>query len=193
MFANCEYRGLDPKVACIKLDIYGGMRRLMKYLVDKGHKRFAFISSARFNIEKGFDRDTQNSRYLGFIDSLDLYGLLGEAYRIGSVTDIDEAKNIIDQIIERKDITAIVTGNDAIAFMIIDELQNRGLRVPDDIAVTGFDNVRFSQIFRPNLTTVDLHIDRMSKTVMEIMLKALRDEPYEHVSWECDINLGDSA
>lgn len=193
LFANKKYEGLDSAVTQMDIDIYGGMVKLMHYLFAKGHKHFAFISSARF---KTLDNETgtyQNYRYKAFIECVEQQGLTGEAYGIETVTDYKSIISIVDNLIKKKEVTAIVAGNDAIAFIIIEHIQSQGLRVPEDIAVTGFDNVRFSNIFSPSLTTVDLHLDRMSKTAMDMLLHLLKNQPYTHIVWNTDLRIGNSS
>ncbi len=194
LFSNRKYHNLDPSVACIKIDIYDGMSRLMIYLLGKGHRNFAFISSARFKKREEASGAPENYRYSAFKDRVAEWGGSEESFTIESVVAFDQIADIVNKLLHnRNKVTAIVAGNDAIAFMIIEYLQSRGVRVPQDVAVTGFDAIRYASIFSPKLTTVDLHLDWMSQTAITLLLRIIRKQPYKHVCWDSEVRIGDSA
>jgi DNA-binding LacI/PurR family transcriptional regulator len=77
--------------------------------------------------------------------------------------------------------TAIVCVNDITAVGAMRELRERGLRVPQDISVTGFDNVKLSEFCYPALTTVHIPRDRIGHIICRrLMPGAEEPEPAEH-------------
>lgn len=62
------------------------------------------------------------------------------------------------------EVTAIVAGNDNVAFGIYQALAQRGMRVPDDISVISFDDEELARYLRPGLTTARLPYDEMAAT-----------------------------
>jgi DNA-binding LacI/PurR family transcriptional regulator len=66
--------------------------------------------------------------------------------------------------------TAIVCVNDITAVGALRELRERGLRVPQDVSVTGFDNVKLSEFCYPALTTVDIPRERIGHIICESLL-----------------------
>jgi LacI family transcriptional regulator len=71
--------------------------------------------------------------------------------------------------------TAIFAANDLMALGAIYANQDAGLKVPDDIAVVGYDNREFTWIVRPRITTVVMPVYEMGKTAAEMVLKQLAD------------------
>jgi len=67
-------------------------------------------------------------------------------------------------------LTAIVCVNDLMAVGALRELRERGLRVPEDVSVTGFDNVTLAQYCHPALTTVHIPRDLIGRTICECLM-----------------------
>ncbi len=67
-------------------------------------------------------------------------------------------------------LTAIVCVNDLMAVGAMREIRGRGLRIPEDISVTGFDNVRLSQFCYPALTTVHIPRDQIGQNICEVLI-----------------------
>jgi LacI family transcriptional regulator len=67
----------------------------------------------------------------------------------------------------------VVAFNDIMALGVIDRLRQRGLTTPDDMSVTGFDNVAVSTFSRPNLTTVDLPRVQMGRLSFDALLDSV--------------------
>ncbi|TKD70820.1 LacI family DNA-binding transcriptional regulator [Pseudalkalibacillus hwajinpoensis] len=72
--------------------------------------------------------------------------------------------------------TAVFAANDTMAMGAIKAVKNQGLRVPDDVAVIGFDNIQFSELFEPALTTIAQPFIEMGKRSMELLLKQINGE-----------------
>lgn len=70
--------------------------------------------------------------------------------------------------------TAVIAFNDLVAVGLMDRLRQRGLNVPGDISIAGFDNVSISTVVRPTLTTVDFPRVQMGRTSVDALLEALR-------------------
>jgi DNA-binding LacI/PurR family transcriptional regulator len=76
--------------------------------------------------------------------------------------------------------SAIVCVNDIMAVGALRELRERGLRVPEDVSVTGFDNVKLSEFCYPALTTVHIPRERIGKLVCESLLAKSDGNPSDH-------------
>ena len=72
--------------------------------------------------------------------------------------------------------SAIICGNDILAFGAVAECQARGLSVPEDISVVGFDNLEFSTHANPPLTTIDVPAEEMGETAAHFILRKLGGE-----------------
>lgn len=142
VFVDRVYAGID--VPYVVSNNYAGMKEIVKYLVQTGHKSFALL-----NGEKG--TYSAQERFKGFVDTLNEFGInsyetyFGQFTYEGGIELANQLKSIPD---------AIVCGNDLIAYGIIDALEERGIAVPDEVSVTGFDDLPFSKHYKPSLTTV---------------------------------------
>jgi DNA-binding LacI/PurR family transcriptional regulator len=74
---------------------------------------------------------------------------------------------------EKPEIDAFFATSDLTAVGIIDEIQSRNLRVPEDISVVGFDNTIFSSVAQPAITTVELNTYELGCKAMELLLKRI--------------------
>ncbi|MCC6805116.1 MAG: LacI family DNA-binding transcriptional regulator [Anaerolineae bacterium] len=136
-------------VSAVQADNYGGACALTEHLLEHGYRRIAYIT--------GTDHTPDNQeRMRGIRDTLAAHGLTlpqelvfrGDYLR-GSGS---EAMRQILDLPERPD--AVFAGNDQMAADAIVAAQERGLRVPGDIAVVGFDDVPLASYVSPSLTTV---------------------------------------
>ncbi|MNC55108.1 HTH-type transcriptional repressor PurR [compost metagenome] len=77
--------------------------------------------------------------------------------------------------------TALVCANDALAYSVTRVMKEAGLSIPDDVTVTGFDNLEDSAHYEPPLTTVHVPKEMLGKRAVEILLARLRkkQEPHE--------------
>src|SRR5699024_3102009 len=76
-------------------------------------------------------------------------------------------------------VTAVLAFNDLLALGLLDRLDQRGVRVPEEMSVCGIDNVAASTYVRPHLTTIGSSRDRMGRTSVDLLLDALRGEPVQ--------------
>jgi LacI family repressor for deo operon, udp, cdd, tsx, nupC, and nupG len=75
--------------------------------------------------------------------------------------------------------TALFAGNDEMAMGAIKAAKSKGLRVPEDLSVVGFDDIQFASIFEPALTTVAQPTFDMGQKAMRLLLKLIKDEEIE--------------
>ena len=77
---------------------------------------------------------------------------------------------------DRPPATAIICGNDILALGALIECTSRGMDVPGDISIVGFDNIEFSSHFHPSLTTIDVPAEEMGKNAAAYILGRLNGE-----------------
>ena len=124
-------------------DFYTGMRSLMTHLIEvHGHKRIAFIRGAS-------DSKTGDDRYRAYLDSLAHYGLPVDLNLVAPGNffpplGADAVRLLLDERIATFD--ALVAANDDMAIDAMQVLQMRGIQVPADVAITGFDNLEDSPL-----------------------------------------------
>jgi LacI family transcriptional regulator len=157
----------DGSWASVVPDEVSGGRTATEVLLDKGHERVGFINLPRgvpatVGRLEGYER-ALGARGLPFDDSLVRYGdgTAGGGYRLaaGLMRALDPP-------------TAIFCGNDPTAMGAYEALKERGLRIPEDVAVVGFDNQELiAAHLRPALSTVALPHHEMGRWAVEYLIE----------------------
>jgi LacI family transcriptional regulator len=137
----------DPRLGVIDHDDFAAMEAIVAHLYQLGHRRMAFI--AYHLREHACER-----RRLGFEQALAKRGL--------SMVDLDSA-------------TAVVAHNDMHAIATIDRIERRGLRVPEDVSVVGYDDVPLAGHSRVRLTTVRSDAMAMGRRAVDLLIAAARE------------------
>lgn len=146
-----------------------GASDMMKYLIDtRGYRKFAFlrgVDAAEDTIwrEKGYQEALENAG-LRYEDQLIGLGGFDESISYETVTQWVRRGLLMD---------AIVAYDDDSAIGAIAALKEANLRVPDDIAVVGFDDIRLSRYLDPPLTTVRVHIELAAKSAVERLIELI--------------------
>ncbi len=138
----------DPRLGVIDHDDAAAMEVIVDHLYGLGHRRVAFVS--QHLREYGGER-----RRLGFVSALARRGL--------ALIELDDGA------------TAVVAHNDMLAIATIDRLERRGLRVPQDISVVGYDDVALAAHCRIRLTTVHSDAVEMGRRAVELAVGAARE------------------
>jgi LacI family transcriptional regulator len=159
----------DPLVPSVGFDNYQATSRMMDYLIGLGHKRFAMIAGS----PDGNDR--QRSRITAYQDALRSKGLIGTDRVLIRQVTIEAAQDAGQELLHRwPDTTALVCNNDISAFTTIAMFRRKGLRVPEDISVAGFDDAEYCTLIDPQITTLRVPALDMGRHSAEILLEALK-------------------
>lgn len=141
----------DLNIPCVIHDSYDGAQKAIMHLIENGHTKIAFIG--------GLDEYDVNAedRLRGFRDMLAAHKILiSEAYigkgDFGLSTGYHEMIKILDCSPEKP--TALFAANDEIAIGAINAIFEKGLHVPEDISVVGYDGINFAEYSNPPLTTI---------------------------------------
>ena len=177
----------DPTINQIVIDTFRGSFDATKHLIKLGHKRIAFLSGPK---DGGVNNNAFSRRFKGYQWALEHYSLPfdenlvyekdGEQYRAGK----EIAEEIADNVGSGGMPTAAFIANDAMALGAIQAWKKRGLKVPEDISVVGFNNQFFSEYAEPGLTTIDFPIFKAGKMAAEYILEeinGLRDQPLNEI------------
>ena len=144
--------------------------KLARHLVHLGHRNICVISG----ITKDNDRTTE--RLEGIRDELSRHNIELKASMIAERGySISEGRSACALLLARNDPrpTAILCGNDILALGALVECRVRGLKVPDEISIVGFDNLEFSTHSNPPLTTIDVPAEEMGIAAAEHVLRRL--------------------
>lgn len=170
-FVLIERNFSDPRVNCIYVDNIQGAYLATNYLIEKGHRNIAHIAGNFYN-QVTLDRIEGYKKALreAKIDYSDELVLSGNYVCEGGY---EMMKNILKY---HPQCTAVFAASDSMAFGALQAIAEAGLSVPDDIAVIGFDNLEFSSLTNPPLTTVHQPRYEMGMKSLELLVELLRNQ-----------------
>ena len=156
-----------------------GAYQAVKYLIDKGHKEIGCIAPPASKYRK-------NSRLKGYLNALedskikinDNYILEGD-YRL--MSGYENAK----QLIEKEPVTAIFSCNDNMTMGLLRYVNEKGLKIPDDIIVVSYDNVVDFLAFNIDIAAVEQDVALLTREAVQILLDNLRDSSDNLISEVC--------
>lgn len=157
-----------PHVAMANTD---GARAVAEHLLATGRRRIALIGS--FD-ERGPSAGSKRTR--GFLEVLDAAGVRHDPARTGEAlawtreTGAAAMRQVLDRGVE---IDAVFGLNDVLALGAMRVLYERGLRVPEDVAVAGFDDIEDGRFARPSLTTVEPGRVQIARTAVALLVERL--------------------
>ena len=152
----------DGEAPYVNFDNRGGMRAVTEHLVEEGHEKIAFVkgSSAAFDAEE---------RTLGFRQGLGS-SATGIEYD-GDFTAASGYVAVVRALRATPRPTAIVASNDLAAMGVMRALTERKIRVPEEIAVAGFDDVPSARFVTPSLTSVHVPIRKLAIRAVCVLME----------------------
>lgn len=150
VLVNNRMPGFD--LPCVVSDEYGGVRLAVEHLLERGHKSIAMIAGR-------FSPYIAGERYNAFLQVMREHGLRTSAQHIGMCDPtIERATQAALELLGRRNRpTAILSGNDVIAAGVLKAAHRLGLKIPEDLAVVGYDDSTICGVVEPQLTSV--HVD----------------------------------
>ncbi|WP_046733090.1 LacI family DNA-binding transcriptional regulator [Streptomyces humi] len=163
-------RRLDVPLPRLTVDNYHGMRQGTQHLIDLGHTRIAYLRGEE-------DLESTSVRFQGFEDAMRLAGLDVDARMVASC-DFSYASGFrtATRLIADHAPTAIVAGADLMALGAIDAARARGLKVPDEFSVVGFDDLPQAAQTFPGLTTVRQPLHDMGQKAARALLSLVEGQ-----------------
>lgn len=166
-FVLVERNFPDPNVNCVWVDNTLGAYMATKLLIDKGHRKIGHIAG-RVQFQVALDR------IKGYRQALEEAGIeFSEDIIVPGDFVTQGGYQAMKQLLP-KECTAVFCANDAMAYGALQAIAEAGLQVPDDIAVIGFDDLEFSALTNPPLTTVHQPRYEIGRKSMEILLSVLQ-------------------
>ncbi|MFB2580704.1 LacI family DNA-binding transcriptional regulator [Herbiconiux sp. P15] len=153
----------------VGVDQYSGGRAATAHLISLGHRRIAHLTGPA-------DSGDANERERGWRDELAAAGL---AARVVGTGDWTPASGFEFGRGLAPDVTAVFAANDQMALGLIHALTERGLTVPGDISVVGFDDIPEAAHMAPPLTTLRQDFERVGRDMLVTLLARINGDPIE--------------
>jgi LacI family transcriptional regulator len=170
-------------VSCVRIDDFRAASEMTAHLISLGHTRIGFI--------KGHPNQTASAqRFAGFESTLESHGIaLNPAYVQQGYFTYRSGLDAAEQLLDRKrPPTAIFASNDDMAAAVVSVAHRRGLDVPKDLSVVGFDDTMTATTVWPELTTIRQPIAAMAEAALNLLLRRVRQkkggeaaEPVDHL------------
>jgi DNA-binding LacI/PurR family transcriptional regulator len=178
----------NSEIAFVDTDNFGGGHQATKYLFERGCRKVATLTG-------DLDASAGLDRLNGYKKAHEDAGLEVDPDLIARANWTFESAKIMTLrlLAKHPDIDGIFAANDIMAIAAIAAIQERGRRVPDDIAVVGFDDSLLSQTHRPAITTVRQDIIGLGAAAAETMIALLQSRKPEIEVLETEIMVRESA
>jgi DNA-binding LacI/PurR family transcriptional regulator len=158
-----------PNKHCVAPDIKKAMDLIVDYLLKSGRKKIALdIHNLLFA--------SLRLRREGYIEALEKNGIPFDKKICIDKYESDDIEKQIRKLADkamRNKVDAVIACNDMRAIKLMKEFKRRGIKIPDDIAVTGIDNINIAQLYEPTLTTVDLQMRKIAKACVKLIMDIL--------------------
>ena len=173
-----DHQGLGDVESAVGAANWQGGYDATKYLIESGHRHIGFITGT---MDLGCSRDRLDGYQAALQDSgLPIDPQLiqeGDFWQPSGFTGAQRLLALPEPP------TAIFASNDVMAFGVMEAVRDRGLRIPEDISIVGFDNIPQAEHVSPQLTTIEQPLADMGREATRMLLAMIRDpeRPYQRV------------
>jgi LacI family transcriptional regulator len=169
-FVLIDHQGTGEDCPAVGATNWQGAYNAADYLIKIGHKRIGFITGS-------LDLGAALDRLEGYQTALRTQHIPVDPKLIyeGTFNQLDGytgANRLLDQ---ENPPTAIFASNDVMAMAAMDAVREKGLRVPEDISILGFDDIPQASLVRPALTTVRQPLEQMGRVATQMLLEILHN------------------
>lgn len=169
----CEYYE-GTVLPTVSIDNVSSARKATEYLISLKHNRIGHISGP-LNVVVGRDRCK------GFHQAMSKHGIPVDPSLVQEGEfSFESGFNLMMKFLSLEEPpTAIFAGNDEMAMGAVKAAKSKGFRVPEDLSVVGFDDIKFASIFEPALTTIAQPTFDMGQKAMHLLLRLINNEELE--------------
>ena len=165
--------------AVVSINDEAESRRMVEYLIGKGHRRIAMITGSED------DRSVGRSRLDGYKEALDAHGIPYDADLVWCIdaamtytmkNGYEAAKKLL---LKSPDLTCIFAASDTLAIGACKAVLDMGKRIPEDVSVTGFDGIEMARFYNPPVTTICQPREDMAKEAVRLLFALIQGKTAE--------------
>jgi LacI family transcriptional regulator len=173
-FVLIDHQGTGRNCPAVGATNWQGAYRATEYLIKLGHSRIGFITGS-------MDLGCSMERLEGYLSALRTHHASDAPELIyeGTFFQPDGYAGASALLDLPNPPSAIFASNDIMALGVMDAVRSRGLRIPDDVSIVGFDDIPQSAVVRPALTTVNQPLEKMGRVATQMLLDLLRQPDKE--------------
>ncbi|CAM3387840.1 LacI family DNA-binding transcriptional regulator [Marinicrinis lubricantis] len=169
-FVLCDRTIENTTFDIVTIDHYRAAFEAVEHLIRQGHQHICHISGP-------VKVQTAETRKQAYLDAMEAAGLI-PVVRVGSFS-YEAGYSQMLSILNEYEPSALFAANDLIAFGAINALQSKGMKVPDDVAVIGCDDITFAGMYKPALSTISVPAYQIGATSVELLesrMKGVRND-----------------
>lgn len=156
----------------ILFDDVNGIEKSIKYLTEKGHKKIAFIRG-------DLRSDVSRTRFLTYVNLVSQISEYDDNLVFQGDFSLESGHRVAEKIYNLSQRpTAVVSSGDLMAIGLIKGLINKGLKVPEDISVIGYDGFEIGRYMNPSLTTIRQDFSKMANKTVEMLFKMINEQTF---------------
>ncbi|MFY1027872.1 transcriptional repressor PurR [Actinobacillus seminis] len=165
----------NPYTDLIQDHSFDGGYLATKYLIENGHKDIGIIAGELF-------KTTAKNRYDGFVKAMQEANLtINPDWIMEGFFEPEDGYECMNKILAQEKLpTAVFCCNDVMALGAISAIGEKGLRVPEDISIIGYDNIHSSRFYSPPLTTVHQSKARLGMQALSLLFERISKKNSEH-------------
>ncbi|GAA0177831.1 LacI family DNA-binding transcriptional regulator [Clostridium sediminicola] len=163
----------ENKFDSVVLDFRKSVFDTLDYIIEQGHEQIGYIGGERYIVGK--NNKERDYREMAYREYMTHKGNLNEKFiGVGSFTH-EDGYNLMKSCLENEKLpTAFFIASDPMAIGAYKAIIEKGLKIPDDISIIGFDDIITAQYLVPALTTVKVFTEFMGETAVELMVEKLK-------------------
>jgi len=161
----------DTRYNSVVIDVFEGMFISTRHLIELGHRRIAYVGGPESDVISG-------DKFNGYTKAMEASGYKTDPlYVFHNNYTLQSGYNSARKLAMLREMpTAIAAENDILAIGCMKYFLQKGISIPDDIAITGFDNIPLSAMYEPSLSTIALPVTRMGEEAIKILMSKI-DRP----------------
>ncbi len=189
-FVLIDHQGAGRDCPAVGATNWQGAYNATEYLIKSGHKRIGFITGS-------MDLGCSVDRLDGYRSALRTYHIPephelvyeGDFFQLDGYAGASSLLDLPDPP------SAIFASNDVMAMGVMDAVRTRGLRVPQDVSIIGFDDIPQASLMHPALTTVNQPLEKMGRVATQMLLNMLKnpEKPADRIELPTQLVVRDSC
>jgi DNA-binding LacI/PurR family transcriptional regulator len=166
----------DKSIPSVIIDNFNATSNAVDHLCQLGHRRIGFMTGLE-------DSDVGKNRYMGFVHGLTTHGLkVDEELIFRGNYSFESGAQGADYFLSLDETpTAILCANDSMALAAIRKIIQSGLNIPEDISVTGFDDIQVASQINPPLTTIAAPVEATAQHALHMLHSLIKKKKIENM------------
>ncbi|WP_027955803.1 LacI family DNA-binding transcriptional regulator [Halobacillus kuroshimensis] len=165
----------DSKYDSVVVDFERATYQALEHLLDAGYQKIGFIGGQEYEYAAGKEIEFEEGRRAAFQKVLESKGIYQpDLCRIGHFSISEGYRLMLEMLQENTVPEAVFAASDAMGIGAIRALKEQGYKVPEDVAIVGFNDIEMAEYSSPPLTTIHVHTEEMGRTGVKLMMDRLK-------------------